>query len=924
MISTTVLILTLRAVSSDCTASFGNIAFAAAVADTFGLPRTSCLNCARNTSLSEWMCGPRLCLTPQPSKNPSGFKGIASSSVSSWCVLDLSLQGINGTINTTFLAELPAQLDSALLLDISNNFLDGFVGYSISSSSALQGIQVANNENVLGGGFSVFRSVPYLSLKNVAVAGSSVSSSDFDGVEVLITDQSSTLAAELFSSGGKMSLPAVRFVSSEASNISLTFNELLGIISALKSPVTAQWSLDNNSINGVLNVTSARNILEGISVTQNNISSVALDCRSSTSQTGGVTLDVSRNPLKLLQFENCNASGDIVKGVSSFAATEGLEPLAIAGIDARDLLAVFAASTIINFSHTPLPSSPSTTFVVSPHLFAASPCQPSHRQCRSVSFANCSLEGTLELVGGEDTDLGVVDMTFNRFKSIIEVCSTNSSTAFVMLDADECAMLSGCCSQSITPCQPCNPSPPTNDGPVSIHIYVTLFFVLAALALFVAVTIALYRRFAMKRFRTVPLLADDVVENAVSLTKTGRDRWTERDEEMLANDETVCSHFFAQYIWHPRKLGHGSFSDVFLVTRKKDGVKFALKRNKCADNATWDSLYMEYWLLHFAEHKNVVSIEEVFMLFADPFFLSAKEHVDQLSSTEFQVGDTTERFRDDLTRQTTQDDKFGPWLDDVPSEKRLADLSSSSGLKMSFTSSSFGRKEQARCCYIIMEYIPGGDLHSFIAARKSKQAMLTEVESLHIVVQIFDALRYLHEPARREALFARASTSAHHFSSGNFSRSTGVGSTGPILHGDIKPKNILLDMTGLRSKKESKLGGFEQVRAVLTDFGGAGTERYVAPEAIHRLIPPSDVFSAGCVAFELLCGNNASSIRSFHFACKQEKFAQKSREVLLGVGVRTETARFVTARLMAYDHSARPSAEEAYKTLLGFYKSSLK
>jgi serine/threonine protein kinase len=383
-------------------------------------------------------------------------------------------------------------------------------------------------------------------------------------------------------------------------------------------------------------------------------------------------------------------------------------------------------------------------------------------------------------------------------------------------------------------------------------------------------------------------------------------------------------------LWHPKKLGQGSFSDVFLVTRKRDKVQFAMKRNRCAESS-WDSLFQEYWLLHFASHPNVVAIEEVFLLFADPLFLSSKEYVEQQSSDQF-VNNV--EFRDDLTRQTTQDDKFGPWLDDIPSERCLSDPSSASALlKGSSITSSFLHRKEQRCCYIIMEYIAGGDLFSFLARRKQSRqnsssssgngVLMSEVEALHIAVQIFDALRYLHDPSRRGALFHLAAGHQHQ-SSGNFSRILPGRGTGPIVHGDIKPRNILLDMTGLRFKKASAaLGEFQTVRAVLTDFGGAGTERYVAPEAIGKLIAASDVFSAGCVTFELLCGSSAASIRSFHFACKQEKFAVKARDALLSVGASSETATYVTNRLMAYDHHLRPTAEEAYRTLLGFYKAQL-
>lgn len=128
--------------------------------------------------------------------------------------------------------------------------------------------------------------------------------------------------------------------------------------------------------------------------------------------------------------------------------------------------------------------------------------------------------------------------------------------------------------------------------------------------------------------------------------------------------------------------------------------------------------------------------------------------------------------------------------------------------------------------YIVMEYVPGQTVADYILRQRTNGVGLTMDEAVGIVEQVSRGLTAIHA----------------------------VG----IIHGDIKPSNILIGP------------GF---RAVVVDFGlmrwlgdaedmsvVVGTPAYIPPEVVRadsldlRLTPAADVYALGVTAYEMLAG----------------------------------------------------------------------
>jgi serine/threonine-protein kinase len=140
--------------------------------------------------------------------------------------------------------------------------------------------------------------------------------------------------------------------------------------------------------------------------------------------------------------------------------------------------------------------------------------------------------------------------------------------------------------------------------------------------------------------------------------------------------------------------------------------------------------------------------------------------------------------------------------------------------------------------YLVMDFIPGPDLHQMTADARSQGRFLDETTVLAWAEQLCDALSYLHHQKP------------------------------PVLHRDVKPANIKLTAEG-----RVKLVDFGLVKPLdpndpktLTSLRGVGSlpytpiEQYV--DEMGHTDPRSDLYGLGATLYHLLTGQEPPSAQS--------------------------------------------------------------
>jgi serine/threonine-protein kinase len=129
-------------------------------------------------------------------------------------------------------------------------------------------------------------------------------------------------------------------------------------------------------------------------------------------------------------------------------------------------------------------------------------------------------------------------------------------------------------------------------------------------------------------------------------------------------------------------------------------------------------------------------------------------------------------------------------------------------------------------CYITMEYVEGDTLETCC----KKENLLPLNKAIEIILKVCHALEYAHKQG--------------------------------VIHRDIKPSNILMDAEG--NVKITDFG-IAQVSGQTAPMGVFGTPSYMSPEQLKEEMSGSqgDIFSLGCVLYELLTGEQAFAGNNF-------------------------------------------------------------
>jgi serine/threonine protein kinase len=167
------------------------------------------------------------------------------------------------------------------------------------------------------------------------------------------------------------------------------------------------------------------------------------------------------------------------------------------------------------------------------------------------------------------------------------------------------------------------------------------------------------------------------------------------------------------------------------------------------------------------------------------------------------------------------------------------------------------------CLYIALEYLPGGDL------ARELEAPMPPAKALDQAIQVARALACLHERG--------------------------------VVHRDVKPANLLRRADGTLALVDFGIARREHHH--LTTHGRLlGTPTYMSPEQFRceRIDPRSDVYSLGCLFYQMLTGKRAFSAETLPALFGAHSAGPRPR---LPAGL--EHIQPVLDRMLARDRDAR-------------------
>ena len=137
----------------------------------------------------------------------------------------------------------------------------------------------------------------------------------------------------------------------------------------------------------------------------------------------------------------------------------------------------------------------------------------------------------------------------------------------------------------------------------------------------------------------------------------------------------------------------------------------------------------------------------------------------------------------------------------------------------------FGHFEDNTYCYLLMEYVQGGELFAYIPQNGKPKISTQQIAS--IIRDVISAIYFMHHM------------------------------NPPIMHRDIKPENILIT-TNMQAKL-SDFGWSNYIQPGYKRNSICGTPIYLAPEMINGTGHDEkvDIWSIGVLLFELLTGDQA-------------------------------------------------------------------